>query len=210
MIYKLTKEDVFMRKENKTVMIHNLNNIYVQELDVNPQQFRKLRAERIVMAFYIGLGYKVEKVMSSHNIASNHDKVNKILTWYKNLIENREAGENGMPDLIVYKNSIDWFFVEVKAYNDAVRPIQLIWYKKHQKYPVRICIVSPNKDSKHTYTAKNENVPCKHQFIELYRSDTGKICPIENIKKERSGSLVYLHGHFIGWKCKKCGLFKKR
>lgn len=201
--------DDFINKENNNFQIYNLNNIYLQELDVTPKQFKELGAERIVMAFYTELGYKVEKVMSSHNIASKHEEVSKVLKWYKELLWDREAGETGMPDLITYKNSNDWFFVEVKAYNDTVRTNQLIWYKKHQKYPILICVVSPNKNLKQAYTARKGSIPCKHDFIELYKSDTGEICPIEKLKKENRSGTIYLHGHFIGWRCKKCGVFIK-
>jgi len=188
--------------------VYKLNNIYIQELEVSSKQFKEFGAERLVISFYKEMGYNVEKIRSSHYIASNHKKINQILVWYKDLIEKREQGETGAPDLIAYKNSKNWVFVEVKAYNDTVRPTQLTWYKNHQNFPIRICIVLPKVDSKNIYIAKKGNVPCKHQFVDLYKNrDTGKTCELKDIKKENHGNIVYLHGHMIGFKCKICGLF---
>ena len=201
----------------KSLQIHQLRNIYIQELPVSPTQFQKYKAEVLVISFYRSKGYEVEKIMSSHNIFSKHEEVSKILRWYKSLIIRKELGENGIPDLIVYKNAKDWFFVEVKAYNDTVRPIQLIWYRKHQQYPIRICLVLPSKNSKNLYIAKKQDIRCNHpSLIEVYKRKDGTTFTFSNkelsnhkdIKGKRIGHTLL--GSWIGDKCEKCGMFISR
>lgn len=176
-------------------------------MEVNPEQLKKIGSELLVMAFYKELGYEVEKNKSNHRIDSNHEKIIKILPEYSNLIKSRELGERGMPDLIVYKTAMDWFFVEVKAYNDTVRLIQLEWYKNHPKYPIHICVVLPNESSKNIYIAKEKYIPCKHSFDELYQMKNGETCFEKDLKVEHRNGVNYINAHLIGYKCKKCGYY---
>ncbi len=89
---------------------------------------------------YLGNG---ERILANNKIIEKiigKEKYNKLKKYTKRM-------RGGMPDLFVYKNKKDFFFAEIKSYDDTIKDNQkkVINYLWKNDIPVKIVFVIPRK-----------------------------------------------------------------
>jgi len=102
---------------------------------------------------YLRKGYNVFDVDSylgnGERILANNKIIEKIIgkEKYNKLKKYTKRMRGGMPDLFVYKNKKDFFFAEIKSYNDTIKDNQkkVINHLWKNDIPVKIIFVIPKK-----------------------------------------------------------------
>lgn len=140
----------------------NLENVRVEFIRIHTEY--KTIFEKLAIKYY------EEKGFTAFNFQSQlYYKIPKeILEEIKPILNSK--GLKGAPDLIVIdKNKINgpFFFVEVKGNGDSLRKSQIIWYKNHPTYLIKILFIDQVFDKEYK-EIRNEGFSPK--FVEKLKT----------------------------------------